>query len=113
MLKKKKAPMLMLLGSGMLLAIAVPRAASPKPAHFAPPAPAGDDLLARHVPEVRFDSMTLEDALSLLADVTHTTIVTDWHSLRSEQFHKATPVKARIWDTSLSNALGAVLASVG
>lgn len=70
-------------------------------------------LLDRKLPEVRFDRVSLEDAIEFLRDLTGANIYVNWGALQASMIDKSTPVTARLRDVRLSKALQVILQDAG
>jgi hypothetical protein len=66
-------------------------------------------ILARHLPEVHLDSVTLEQALDTLARLGQTRFDIHWKAIEAERNWRATRVTLRLWNVTLAMALTAVL----
>jgi hypothetical protein len=65
--------------------------------------------LTAKIPEVKFDSVTVEEAFVSLARSAHATINVNWELLEPEGLSRTKRVKLHLWDVSLARALGALL----
>jgi hypothetical protein len=70
------------------------------------------EKLLRRIPEVRFDSMPLEQAFDTLAERTKVNISVQWTHLAEEDVQRSTPVKLRLWDVTLDQALRILLSAL-
>jgi len=77
-------------------------------------APARDDdtpILDRVVPELRLDNVTLEDAIRMIQERTHSNIVMRWEGLANGGTQKSAKVKMHLWDIPVREAIAVLIAS--
>lgn len=74
---------------------------------------ATQQLLERKLPEVRFERVSLEDAIDFLRDLTGANFYVNWGALQAATIDKSTPVTARLRDVRLSKALQVILQDAG
>lgn len=70
-------------------------------------------MLNRHLPEVRFEKVTLADAIDFLRELTGANIYVNWGALHQQNIDESTPVTARLRDVRLAKALQVVLQDAG
>jgi general secretion pathway protein D len=70
-------------------------------------------LLAKKLPEVRFDQAGFADAIEFLRDVSGANIFVEWKTLETAGIERTVPVTARLRDIKFSKALSTILADVG
>jgi len=69
----------------------------------------GEAALRRRIPEVRFDRVPLEEAVTALADKVHADLVADWAAFESAGVPRRTPVTVHLYDVTLAEALMALM----
>ncbi len=74
---------------------------------------ATQQLLERRLPEIRFERVSLEDAIDFLRDLTGANIYVNWGALQAATIDTSTPVTARLRDVRLSKALQVILQDAG
>ena len=70
---------------------------------------ASSDPLAAHVAELDLQTVTLEEAINRLCNLTHSQILVDWKSLESAGIDRNSAVNLRVGNVSLSTALSVIL----
>lgn len=88
-------------------------AAHDEPVPATQPAVAHDDPLDRVIPELQLQASTLEIAFDQMRDATHANIVVDWPALQEQEIQPTNPVRLRLWDVTLRQALAIVLEYAG
>ena len=69
-------------------------------------------VLDSTLPQVRLDSVPLDNAIDRLRDVSHANIVVEWPRLREIGVDRSALVRVRLWDITLGKALAIVLDDV-
>ena len=72
-----------------------------------------NNRLNRRLPEVRFESVSLTDAIEFLRDVSGANIFVNWVVLEKAGIDRNTPVTTRLKDVQLSRAIEHILQNVG
>jgi hypothetical protein len=68
--------------------------------------------LDHSIEEAKFDS-TIEQAIDSLREMTHANIVVYWDDFAAAGIKRDTPVKLRLWETTVGRSLGALISLVG
>ncbi len=70
-------------------------------------------MLAKQLPELRFDAVPLVDVVEFLRDTTQANIFVNWSAIEGAGIDKNTPISTRLKNVRFSKVLGIVLESAG
>jgi hypothetical protein len=98
--------------------LAALREGSPEGAAPPPPIDGGTSLpvsradVDQPMAELKLESNTFESAIDTLRNMTKSNIMVYWDDLTDAGIERITPVRLHLWNTTLGNALGVLIASV-
>jgi tetratricopeptide (TPR) repeat protein len=72
-----------------------------------------ESMLAKQLPELRFDGVPLVDVVEFLRDTTQANIFVNWSAIEGAGIDKNTPITTRLKNVRFSKVLGIVLDSAG
>jgi hypothetical protein len=77
-----------------------------------PFSPSPHYLLARRLPVLQLDAVSLKDTLDFLRDINSMDLAPRWGRLRAVGIYRITPVSIRLRDVTVAEALDAILAGL-